>query len=70
MFLNNSCFFLRLRNPMRFLLPTFLLGGSMAELTGQEVLTAAGKPTEGELKPFLGEPVFDRQVIFGEDGSR
>ena len=40
-----------------------------SELTGQEILTAAGKPAEGSLKPFLGEPVFESEVVFAEDGS-
>ena len=29
----------------------------------QELLTAAGKPAEGPLSVFLGEPRFDLQVV-------
>jgi sialidase-1 len=34
------------------------------DLSGQEPRTAAGKPAEGPLLPFLGEAIFDRQVVF------
>jgi sialidase-1 len=33
----------------------------------QELLTAAGKPAEGPLTAFLGEPLFQKQIIFDGD---
>lgn len=32
----------------------------------QEMLTAAGKPAEGQLDDFLGDPFFDMQVVFDQ----
>ena len=49
-----------------FLLAAFLSSGSVAESSEQELLTAAGKPAEGPLDVFLGEPLFDVQVVFDE----
>jgi sialidase-1 len=46
----------------------FLWSGSVAESSEQELLTAAGKPAEGPLGVFLGEPQFDVQVVF-DDGD-
>ena len=47
------------------LLVTVILGGVAAsEPSGQQLLTAAGKPAEGLLDAFLGEPFFDTQVVF------
>lgn len=41
------------------------LGSALAaETLGQELLTAAGKPAEGPLGVFLGQPFFDMQVVF------
>ena len=42
----------------------FLSSVSAGEPAGQELLTAAGKPAEGPLDVFLGEPLFDMQVVF------
>ena len=56
-------------NPIRCLLvAAFLCSGSVAKSSEQELLTAAGKPAEGPLDVFLGEPVFDMQVVF-DDGD-
>ncbi len=53
--------------PISCLLVTaFLAGGSVAESSEQELFTAAGKPAEGPLDVFLGEPFFDMQVVFDE----
>jgi hypothetical protein len=41
--------------------------GADTELSGQELLTAAGKPAEGPLDVFLGEPRFETQVVFEGD---
>ena len=41
--------------------------GTDTELSGQELLTAAGKPAEGPLDVFLGEPRFETQVVFQGD---
>ena len=41
---------------------------SAGEPTGQQLLTASGKPAEGPLDVFLGEPIFDMQVVF-ESGN-
>ena len=48
------------------LVAAFLCSGSSAEPPVQELLTAAGKPAEGPLDVFLGEPFFDMQVVFDE----
>lgn len=45
-----------------------LYSGSVADSSEQELLTAAGKPVEGPLDVFLGEPRFDMQVVF-DDGD-
>lgn len=51
--------------PIACLLVTAVLGSvSAAEPSGQELLTAAGKPAEGPLDSFLGEPCCDMQVVF------
>ena len=50
------------------LVAAFLCSGSVADSSEQELLTAAGKPAEGALDVFLGEPVFDMQVVF-DDGD-
>ena len=47
-----------------------LLAASLVDSTAQELRTAAGKPAEGSLKPFLGKPVFDQQVVFSDEGGR
>jgi sialidase-1 len=49
-----------------FLVAAFLASDSVAELSEQDLLTAAGKPAEGPLDVFLGEPFFDMQVVFDE----
>jgi len=49
-----------------FLVAAFLASGSAAESSEQELLTAAGKPAEGPLEVFLGEPLFDMKVVFDE----
>ena len=41
-----------------------LISVSADEPSGQERLTAAGKPAEGPLDVFLGKPFFDTQVVF------
>ena len=46
------------------LVAAFLWSGSVAESSEGELLTAAGKPAEGPLGVFLGEPQFDVQVVF------
>jgi len=48
---------------------TFLFGGAVAESSEQELRTAAGKPAEGLLDVFLGEPLLEKQVIFEGDKS-
>lgn len=60
-------------NPFRkpigcLLVAAFLSSGPVAESSGQELLTVAGKPVEGPLDVFLGEPFFDTQVVF-DDGD-
>jgi sialidase-1 len=50
------------------LVAAFLSSGSAAESSEQELLTAAGKPAEGPLEVFLGEPLFDMKVVF-DDGD-
>lgn len=35
----------------------------------EPLLTASGKPAEADIAPFLGEPAFDSQTVFAEDGS-
>ena len=51
------------------LIVAVLWGGAAA--SGQELLTAAGKPAEGPLQVFLGEPLFEKQVVFeGTSGVR
>ena len=47
-----------------------LLAASPVDSTAQELRTAAGKPAEGSLKPFLGKPVFDQQVVFSDESGR
>jgi len=49
-----------------FLVAASLCGAAAGEPTGQELLTAAGKPAEGPLDVFLGDPAFDIQVVFDE----
>ena len=49
-----------------FLVAAFLASDSVAESSEQDLLTAAGKPAEGPLDVFLGEPFFDMQVVFDE----
>lgn len=46
-----------------------LCRSSAAEPAGQELLTATGKPAEGTLDAFLGEPFFDMQVVFDGGGN-
>ncbi len=62
----------RVRPPWRpiacFLVVAFLGIGSGAKSSGQELLTAAGKPAEGPLDVFLGEPSCDMQVVFESGG--
>jgi sialidase-1 len=43
---------------------SILVSGSVATSSEQEPRTAAGKPAEGELDVFLGEPLFETQVVF------
>ena len=43
---------------------------SPSDLSAQQLRTAAGKPAEGSLKPFLGKPVFDQHVVFSDDGGK
>jgi len=53
--------------PMSCLLVAALFWGcSVAESSEQELLTAAGKPAEGPLDVFLGDPLFNMQVVFDE----
>ena len=47
-----------------------LLAVSLVDSTAQELRTTAGKPAEGSLKPFLGKPAFDQQVVFSDEGGR
>jgi len=47
-----------------FLVAALLCSVSAAESAAQGLLTAAGKPVEGPLDVFLGEPFFDMQVVF------
>jgi sialidase-1 len=44
----------------------FLSTGSVAESSEEGPLTAAGKPAEGPLDVFLGEPFFDMKAVFDE----
>jgi len=44
--------------------PGFLVGA-----LAQELRTAAGKPVEGKLTSFLGDPVFETQFIFKDDNG-
>ncbi len=56
--------------PIVCLLAAVLLcSGFVAESSGQELLTAAGKPAEGPLDVFLGEPSLDMQVVFDGEGD-
>ena len=48
------------------LVTAFLCTSFVAESAEQAMLTAAGKPVEGPLDVFLGEPFFDMQVVFDE----
>ncbi len=43
---------------------------TLSDLSAQELRTAADKPTEGSLKPFLGDPVFNQQVVFADEGGK
>ena len=45
-----------------WLAAVLLCGGAVAR--GQELMTAAGKPAEGPLKAFLGEPFLEMQTVF------
>jgi len=45
-----------------FLVAAFLCCASVAETSEQKLLAPAGKPAEGPLDVFLGEPFFDMQV--------
>lgn len=47
----------------------FLCGGVAGQSSEQELLTAAGKPAEGPLNAFLGEPLLQKQVVFEGDKS-
>ena len=47
-----------------------LVDASAQELNENELRTAAGKPAEGSLKPFLGKPIFDQQVVFSDESGR
>ncbi|MDZ7619026.1 MAG: hypothetical protein U1E05_18620 [Patescibacteria group bacterium] len=48
-----------------------LFYGNAARASEQEPLTAGGKPTEGPLEAFLGEPLLEKQVVFeGDSGVR
>ncbi len=62
----------RVRPPWRpiacFLVVAFLGIGSGVKSSGQELLTAAGKPAEGPLDVFLNEPSCDMQVVFEGEG--
>jgi sialidase-1 len=55
-----------------YLLVAVCLGNVLvADLHANELATAAGKPAEGAPEAFLGEPIFDRQVVFdGEENVR
>ena len=37
---------------------------SLVNSSAQGPVTASGKPAEGQLAPFLGKPVFDKQFVF------
>jgi len=52
-----------------FLVAALFCRASVGEQSGQELLTAAGKPAEGPLGAFLGEPFFDLQVVFDGEGN-
>lgn len=56
----------------RFLGLLFLLAAVVTASPAQdqeEGFPSSGKPAEGSLAPFLGEPAFDKRIIFGEDGD-
>ena len=50
------------RATVSWLAAVLLCGGAVAR--GQELLTAAGKPAEGPLDAFLGEPFLEMQTVF------
>ena len=52
-----------------FCAAVLLCSGSAAKAAEHQLLTAAGKPAEGSLEVFLGEPWFDLQVVFEGDGD-
>jgi sialidase-1 len=45
------------------------MGGADFPLVGQDLLTSAGRPAEGPLHVFLGEPLFETQTVFEGDSS-
>lgn len=47
-----------------------LTAGGAATLHAEPVMTAAGKPAEGSLAPFMGEPQFSMQQLFKGRGGR
>ena len=47
-----------------------LIAIPISGLHAQETGTITGTPTEGPLKPFLGEPVFDQKVVFSDEGGK
>lgn len=49
-----------------FLFMAFFSGHPAARSAERESLTAAGKPAEATLDVFLGEPSFERQLVFDE----
>ncbi len=51
------------------LVATLLSTCPLAEAAEHELLTVAGKPAEGPLDVFLGEPLFDMQVVFEGNGD-
>jgi hypothetical protein len=57
-----------LRASICFLAVVLICGPAAAQFSEQELLTAAGKPAEGLLKAFLGEPLLEKQVVF--DGGQ
>lgn len=66
---------MRTHEPSRFSLTSIIITAvtfvavTIADLPAQELRTAAGKSAEGSLKPFLGEPVFGKQVVFSDEGG-
>ncbi len=51
------------------LLVAILCRAAVAEPADEEPLTAAGKPAEGPLDAFLGEPFFQKEVVLEGDGA-